>query len=148
MGIKAIIFDIHGTLIQPGLHKPFDGMAQLLPRLSDQYKLAYATSWSASRVEELLGEYDLLKYFSVQVYDSEVQNGKPSADVYLEAAKRLGCEAAECVVVEDGESCIESAKAAGFLTIAHKPRYNVHATFEMADHVVEDLLDIEKINLN
>jgi beta-phosphoglucomutase-like phosphatase (HAD superfamily) len=38
--------------------------------------------------------------------------------VYLEAARRLGVEAAACVAVEDSHSGIRSARAAGMRVVA------------------------------
>ena len=48
----------------------------------------------------------------------DVQRGKPSPDVYLEAARRLGADPGECAAVEDSHNGIRSAKAAGMRVIA------------------------------
>ncbi len=47
----------------------------------------------------------------VTAYD--VENGKPFPDPYLLGAKRLGFAASECVVFEDAEAGVRSARAAG-----------------------------------
>ena len=52
------------------------------------------------------------------VSSEEVGAGKPAPDVYLEAAKRLGKEAAACVAIEDSTNGIRSAHAAGMAVIA------------------------------
>ena len=44
--------------------------------------------------------------------------GKPAPDVYLEAARRLGVEAATCAAVEDSHAGIRSAKTAGMRVVA------------------------------
>lgn len=43
----------------------------------------------------------------------EVAHGKPAPDVFLLAAKRLGYEPRACVVIEDSDSGITAASAAG-----------------------------------
>ena len=45
--------------------------------------------------------------------DPAVKNGKPAPDIYLEAARRLGVDPAECLVFEDALSGVKSGKAAG-----------------------------------
>ncbi len=41
-------------------------------------------------------------------------HGKPHPDIFLEAARRLGLEPAECVVFEDAEAGVRAAAAGGF----------------------------------
>jgi beta-phosphoglucomutase-like phosphatase (HAD superfamily) len=52
------------------------------------------------------------------VSSEEVARGKPAPDVYLEAARRLGVEAADCAAVEDSTNGLRSAAAAGMTVIA------------------------------
>ena len=52
------------------------------------------------------------------VSSEEVARGKPAPDVYLEAARRLGVDAAACAAVEDSHNGIRSAKAAGMRVVA------------------------------
>jgi beta-phosphoglucomutase-like phosphatase (HAD superfamily) len=47
-----------------------------------------------------------------------VPRGKPAPDVYLEAARRLGIDAARCAAVEDSHNGIRSARAAGMRVVA------------------------------
>ena len=43
--------------------------------------------------------------------------GKPDPDVFLTAARMVGTEPAECIVIEDAEAGIEAALAGGFTAI-------------------------------
>jgi len=47
-----------------------------------------------------------------------VARGKPAPDVYLEAARRLDVEPAQCAAVEDSSNGLGSAAAAGMRVIA------------------------------
>jgi beta-phosphoglucomutase-like phosphatase (HAD superfamily) len=52
------------------------------------------------------------------VSSEQVARGKPAPDVYLEAARRLGADAARCVAVEDSSNGLRSAAAAGMAVVA------------------------------
>src|SRR6185437_2655087 len=56
--------------------------------------------------------------FRATVSSEEVPRGKPAPDVYLEAARRLDVDPADCVAIEDSHNGIRSAKAAGMTCIA------------------------------
>jgi len=62
---------------------------------------------------------------SVLVTADDVRAGKPDPEGYLEAARRLGCSPADCVVVEDAPAGVQAALAAGMrvvgLTTTHAP---------------------------
>ena len=62
--------------------------------------------------------------FAVVVSSDEVEHGKPAPDVYLEAARRLGCDPAGCLVVEDSLNGVRAAKAAG-MTVVLVPNHSV-----------------------
>jgi HAD superfamily hydrolase (TIGR01509 family) len=59
----------------------------------------------------------IMKKFGIEVdaiaTSEDVKRGKPSPDLFLFAAERLGVDPGNCVVVEDSEVGIEAAKAAG-----------------------------------
>jgi kojibiose phosphorylase len=56
-----------------------------------------------------------------------VQKSKPAPDLFLYAAKQLGLEPSQCVVVEDAASGVEAALAAGMLSVGLGPRERVGA---------------------
>lgn len=49
---------------------------------------------------------------------TRVWTGKPAPDIFLEAARRLGCDPSRCVVFEDSPAGIQAGLAAGMLTVA------------------------------
>ena len=61
----------------------------------------------------------------------DVQRGKPDPEAFLLAAKRLGVQPEQCVVIEDAPVGIEGARAAGMRVIAvtttHRPQALTHA---------------------
>jgi beta-phosphoglucomutase-like phosphatase (HAD superfamily) len=56
--------------------------------------------------------------FRATVSSEEVARGKPAPDVYLEAARRLGVDPTRAAAVEDSDSGIRSASAAGMRVVA------------------------------
>merc|ERR1712071_338006 len=50
--------------------------------------------------------------------DPAVKNGKPAPDIYIEAAKRLGLQPSECLVVEDALQGAKSGYSAGCQVVA------------------------------
>lgn len=54
----------------------------------------------------------------VMITVDDITRGKPDPEPYLLAAKHLGVNATQCLVVEDAPSGIASAKAAGCATLA------------------------------
>lgn len=56
--------------------------------------------------------------FATVVTGDQVAQGKPHPEPYLEAARRLGVDPAECVAIEDSPTGTASAAAAGVPTLA------------------------------
>jgi beta-phosphoglucomutase-like phosphatase (HAD superfamily) len=48
----------------------------------------------------------------------DVKRNKPSPDIFLSAARKLGVDPAACVVVEDAVNGVQAAKAAGMRCVA------------------------------
>jgi beta-phosphoglucomutase family hydrolase len=69
-------------------------------------------------VRFILKKVGLLKYFPDILSIKEVGRGKPFPDVFLEAARRIGCASNECVILEDALNGVQAAKAAGIRCIS------------------------------
>ena len=64
-----------------------------------------------------LEKTNLRKYFDVILDKTDVTNGKPDPEVYLNTVNRLGTEKDRCVVFEDSRAGIQSAISAGLRVI-------------------------------
>ncbi len=69
----------------------------------------------------------------------DVPHGKPAPDLYLLAAERLGRAPGDCLAVEDTDSGLAAAKAAGFTTIAWPNAMTAAMDFTSADYALDDL---------
>lgn len=89
------------------------GAVEAVRALAARWPCAVASSSPPQLVRIVLTAAGLLEAFGATVSSEEVARGKPSPDVYLEAARRLGVAPADCVAVEDSANGLRSAAAAG-----------------------------------
>jgi HAD superfamily hydrolase (TIGR01509 family) len=89
------------------------GAVDAVERIAARWPLAVASSSNRPLIDLVLELSGLAPRFRATVSSEEVERGKPASDVYLEAARRLGLAPERCAAVEDSESGIRSAKAAG-----------------------------------
>ena len=98
---------------------PLAGLSRLLARLTgDAIPMALATSAPEPNVLHTLNEIGLSGTFSIIVRGDQVARGKPAPDVFIEAGRRLGVAAADCLVFEDAPMGIVAAQAAGMPVVA------------------------------
>ncbi len=98
---------------------PMNGLQRLIDRLkAEAMPVALATSAPQLNVAHTLAELNLAGAFPIIVRGDEVARGKPAPDVFIEAARRLGIAAADCLVFEDAPMGIEAAQAAGMQVVA------------------------------
>ena len=84
----------------------------LVRELTGSYKLAVVTSSARVEIEPALVHGGIRACFHELVCGKEVDNLKPAPDPYLKAAELL--QARQPLVIEDSESGVASARAAGF----------------------------------
>ncbi|HEX5456441.1 MAG TPA: HAD family phosphatase [Candidatus Saccharimonadales bacterium] len=113
-------------------------VAKILPKLAKTYKLVLATSREKYLAEIVMKRLNIAKYFPNGVYREHVSIGKPNPEVFLSAAKLVGVEPKDCVVVEDAQAGFEAGKAAGIYVIGRKAGYNKHQDFSAADATFTD----------
>ena len=94
------------------------GAVDAVHRIGARWPLAIASSSNPELIEVVLRVSGLDSLIRVVVSSQMVARGKPAPDVYLEAASRLGVDAAHCAAVEDSHNGIRSAHAAGMRVIA------------------------------
>ena len=95
------------------------GVASILDKLT-QRGVPCAIGSSAPRENIAVG-LEILgfeKYFAVVVSGDDVKLGKPSPQIFLESARRLGASPDRCVVFEDAKVGVTAGKAAGMKVIA------------------------------
>jgi HAD superfamily hydrolase (TIGR01509 family) len=94
------------------------GAVEAVRALGARWPLGLASSSNAPVIALVLEESGLDAVIRAWVSSEQVGRGKPAPDVYLEAARRLGVDAARCVAVEDSSNGLRSAAAAGMAVVA------------------------------
>jgi HAD superfamily hydrolase (TIGR01509 family) len=94
------------------------GAGEAVRALAARWPLGVASSSNRELIDLFLELAGFGDAFRVTVSSEEVARGKPAPDVYLEAASRLGADAARCVAIEDSSNGIRAAGAAGMAVIA------------------------------
>jgi len=110
-------------------------------------KLAIASTTTLENVILLLkvslGEKSL-QWFDVIACGDIVANKKPAPDIYLYTLEQLGLTAAECLVIEDSEAGLASAKAADLTTVITVNGSTWHHDFSGAAIVLDQLGEPER----
>jgi HAD superfamily hydrolase (TIGR01509 family) len=116
------------------------GAVDAVKRLSDDYRLAIASSSNRPIIDAVLRTGDLGS-FEITVSSEEVEHGKPAPDVYLEAAARLGVRPGACAAIEDSGNGLQAARLAGMRVIAIPNRRYPPAedALALADVVLDSL---------
>lgn len=111
-------------------------------------KLGIATSNSRALVEAVADARGFGKKFDCIMTACEVEKGKPSPDIYLAVADRLGVDPVQCLVFEDITAGIMAGKNAGMRVCAVEDTYSLHQTGDkkkLADYYIRDYYEIELI---
>ncbi|MFJ9866763.1 HAD family hydrolase [Streptomyces sp. NPDC101165] len=101
-----------GTHAYPEMRKFVELLA------AEAVPMAVASGSSPEAIEAILAGTGLDTFLHIVVSADEVAHGKPAPDVFLEAARRLGADPADCVVLEDAAPGAAAAHAAGMRCVA------------------------------
>lgn len=113
-----------------------DTLAQLRKK---GYLLAIGSS--SRNAKFILGRIGLGDYFDAISDGTNITRTKPDPQVFLMAAERLGLPAEDCLVVEDAQSGIAAAKAAGMKAAGMGPA----ALEQAADYSLSCFADLLKV---
>ncbi|SRR6266498_3592336 len=116
---KRRTYDIYLDLI-PSRLKAFPGAVELVQSCRRvNLVVAVASSADAIKVHANLDKIGLpMKFWDAVITAEDVTNKKPAPDIFLSAARKLGMNPLECVVVEDAINGIQAARAARMRCVA------------------------------
>ncbi|MGL6198424.1 MAG: beta-phosphoglucomutase [Lachnospiraceae bacterium] len=104
------------------------------------FKIAIGSSSRNALI--ILKQLEITPYFDAISDGNQITRTKPDPEVFLLAAKKLGLEPTECLVVEDAEAGINAGIAGGFDTAAigdavkcKKSCYNLYILSEILNYV-------------
>lgn len=109
----------------------------------NNYKIAVASSSDTADIKNNLEKTKLEKYIDEIASGAEVENGKPAPDVFLLAAKRLGVDPKDCLILEDSKAGIKAGKASGAMVFMVPDMYTVDKECEdTADRILTNLGEV------
>jgi len=128
--------------------RPIPGVVELIEDLyHNNFKLVLASSSYMEVIEVVLSKINLSNYFIARVSGTELANSKPHPEIFIQSAKLANSEPGECIVIEDSQNGITSAKAAGMKCIGFANPNSGAQNLSKADLVVHsfDELNAKKI---
>ena len=128
--------------------KLIEGVSEFLEKLRASGKYSYALTTSGRKVQQdqILAKVKLDKFFPIIVTADDVTRGKPDPEAYLITTEKLKELPENCLVIEDSDNGIISAKAAGCQTCGiptSLPRECLEKAG--ADLIVSNFKELEKI---
>ncbi len=124
--------------------KIIEGASELVQRFYGRYKLGVVSSSHRSALLKNLDKFALTDNFLEIISFDDIKNRKPNPEPYLNCIKLLNANASNTLVVEDNPTGVLSAKRAGCKVIAYPNGFSLGMDFELADHVVESLNEVDE----
>lgn len=94
------------------------GALESVAAMAARYRIGLASGSPTAVIQHVLKLTGLADTFEVVVYGDDMAHGKPAPDIYIEALRRLGVDAARAVGIEDSGNGIRSLHAAGMKIVA------------------------------
>ncbi|KAL7087001.1 hypothetical protein ACP275_13G038100 [Erythranthe tilingii] len=131
-----------GTWLQA---KALPGADRLMRHLKKQgVPFALASNSLSKNIDGKISHRDGWKEgFQVILGSDQVKSGKPSPDLFLEAAKRMGVDPLHCLVIEDSLVGVKAGKAAGMKVVAVPSLQIDPDSYSNADSVLHSLLQFQ-----
>lgn len=113
------VFDHKESLFREIQHEAalIEPVVQIARRVSQTHPVAIASGGPREIVHRSLELAGLTSIFGVVITPEDVIHGKPSPEMFLLAAKRMGIAPKRCLVFEDAEPGMRAADAAGMMWV-------------------------------
>ena len=116
--LKKRHWELYDQYIREHGVNAFPGMEGLLSELKENgVKISIATGSYRHIVRSNMEQIGITEYVDAIATSEDCDRGKPEPDVFLAAAKFLGVEPSECLVVEDSRNGLIGAKRAGMCCV-------------------------------
>lgn len=104
----------------------------------DGYKIVVASNSIKNTVQLMMERSDLYKYLDFFLCNQDVEQPKPSPEIYNKAIERLNISPEQCLVVEDNHNGIQAARDAGahvmqVMSVADVTYFNICRNIALAE---------------
>ena len=100
--VKAVLFDLGGTLVKEGQAIAFPHVVNVLDELRSKFKLAIVCNTNTANLEdvkEILKQVGILHFFDAVIVSKDVGFSKPDERIFQIALERIGVHPSEAVMV-------------------------------------------------
>ena len=139
--IRKQKFEVYTRFCESGEIKLFPDAVHLVEKLASNHKVAIASGSWATDIQHILRNAGALDLVPIILGKESAKREKPFADIFLNAAKKLGCLPAECFVLEDALKGLNAANKAGIPCIILQNELNRNIDFKDAEMVFPSLAD-------
>lgn len=126
--------------------KIYPGVVELIDILHQKYTLALTTSSTFAEMETVMNKLQISPLFKIIVTAEDVKHGKPDPEPYLLTAEKLSLNCEDCLVIEDSENGVRSAKSANMKCIAITNTEKLH-NLQLADQIVGKYSEITEASI-
>ncbi|MDW8850839.1 HAD family hydrolase [Flavobacterium sp. MMLR14_040] len=103
--------------------KPMEGVVEFIEKLKIPY--CVASSGPVDKIRLNLEVAGLLDKFENRIFSSyQINSWKPEPGIFLHAAKEMGFDVKDCIVVEDSKAGVKAGKSGGFKVYGFANGYN------------------------
>ncbi len=126
--------------------RPLPLVESLLSKISLIYPQAIASGARHDLINEVVDKFSWRNYFKLLISSDDVGHiGKPDPAIYLHTADKLGVRPEDCLVFEDAQNGVVSAKNAGMSCVALINQPWTRGDYSLADLQIDSFGD-ERIN--
>ncbi len=102
--------------------KPIEPIVQIARAYKGKIPMSLGTGGIRYHADIIIKAIGLEGFFEIPTVSAEdVINHKPFPDTFLECARRMNVDPKDCLVFEDGELGLESARRAGMMLVDVRP---------------------------
>ncbi len=95
--------------------RAIEPVAEVVRRFKGRLPMAVASGGIRKNVDLIIQAIGFKDHFETIITSDDDVKPKPSADIFLEAARRMQVEPTACQVFEDGDAGLEAARKAGMV---------------------------------
>ena len=149
LGEEAGLYCIGKQLELVELIELFPNAKEVLSRIKHKFKVGLVTNTPKKNVSKILEHFQLADLFDVVITGDDVHEGKPNAEMVIEACRRLNVKPENAILVGDTESDFQAGKSAGCTVIGIGTGTGVGAGVDTKSCVKTDIeIDMHVETLN
>lgn len=122
--------------------KAVKGIHELLAKVN--VPIAVASNGPADKIRLNLTTTKLIDTFEGAIFSAyDINSWKPNPELYLHAAKTMGFDVKDCVVIEDSPAGVQAALAGGFDVFGFTKHANFDALKQMNIPLFDDMANLD-----